>query len=75
MFVPFLIQFQKEHVLLFELNLISLLSKCAFVIKFACDNLAAIVSAVNLNGLVIYLSWSISVTFFSISLTFVFFFH
>ena len=56
MFVPFLIQFQKEHVLLFELNLISLLSKSAFVIKFACDNLAAIVSAVNLNGLVIYLS-------------------
>ena len=56
MFVHFLIQFQQEYVFLFELKLISLLSKSVFVIKFACAYLAAIISDVNLNGLVIYLS-------------------
>ena len=50
----------------------SLLSKSVFAIKFACANLAAKISAVNLlnSGVVIYLSWLWSMTFFPISLIF-----
>ena len=44
--------------LIFLLRLISLSSKSVFVIKFACANLAAKLSTVNLlnSGVVIYLS-------------------
>ena len=45
--------------LIFLLRLDSFASRSVFVIKLACDNLAAKVSAVNLlnSGVVIYLSW------------------
>ena len=58
--------------LIFLLRLISLSSKSVFVIKFACANLAAKLSTVNLlnSGVVIYLSWLWLVTFFSILLIF-----
>ena len=58
--------------LIFLLRLISLSSKSVFVIKIACANLAAKLSAVNLlnSGVVIYLSWLWLVTFFSILLIF-----
>ena len=76
MFVVFLIHFQRVHFVLFKLlfllMLINLVSKTVFVTKFACANLAAKLFAPNLSNseVVKYLSWSWSVTFFSILLVF-----
>ena len=55
------------------LRLDSLASKSVFVIKFACANLALKTSAAKVlnSGVVIYLSWLWSVSFFSSSLIFV----
>ena len=57
----------------FLLKLDSLASKSVFVIKSACASLAlkTLAAKVLNSGVVIYLSWSWSVTFFSSSLTFV----
>ena len=69
--------FQQVNVLFclsqFFFSLISLVSKSVFLTKFACANLAAKLLVVKLlnSEVVIYLSWSWPVTFFSISLTFV----
>ena len=51
----------------------TLLSKSVFVTKFACANLALKTSAAKVlnSGVVIYLSWLWSVSFFSISVIFV----
>ena len=55
------------------MRLFNLVSKSIFVTKFTFANLAAKSSAINLlnSGLVIYLSWLWSVSFFSVLLTFV----
>ena len=51
------------------MRLDSLVSKSVFVIKLASASLALKISVVNLlnSGVVIYLSWLWSVSFFSIS--------
>ena len=53
-------------VVIFLLRLDSLASKSVFVIKFACANLALKTSAAKVlnSGVVIYLSWLWSVSFF-----------
>ena len=58
---------------IFLLKLDSLASKSVFVIKFACAKLALkTLAAKALNsGVVIYLLWLWSVTFFSVSVIFV----
>ena len=78
MFVVFLNSFLTSKCfvlfeLIFLLRLVSLVSKSVFAIRFNCTNLAAKISAVNLlnYGVVIYLSWLWSVSFFSILLIFV----
>ena len=55
------------------LRLDSLLLKSVFFTKSACTSLVLNTSAANLlnSGVVIYLSWLWSVTFFSISVIFV----
>ena len=57
----------------FLLRVDSLASKFVFVTKFVCANLTLKTSAARVlnSGVVIYLSWSWSVSFFSISVTFV----
>ena len=57
----------------FLLRLDSLASKSVLVIKFACANLAlkTLAAKVLNSGVVIYLSWLWSVSFFSSSLIFV----
>ena len=59
--------------LIFPLRLVSLVSKCAFITYFACAHLPAKFYAVDLlnSDVVLYLLWSWSLTFFSISLIFV----
>ena len=59
--------------IIFLLRSDSLLSKSIFSTKFACTILALNVSVANLlnSVVVIYLSWLWSVSFFSISVTFV----
>ena len=82
MFLAFLVHFQQENILfkyfvlfpvIFQWRLDSLVSKSVFVTKFACANLALKTSAAKVlnSGVVIYLSWLWSVSFFSISVMFV----
>ena len=58
---------------IFLLRLDNLASKSVFVIKFACANLALKTSAAKLlnSGVVIYLSWLWSISFFWISVIFI----
>ena len=79
MFVVFKIHFQQVKVLFyfshFLLRLGSLVLKPVFVTKFARANPAFKTCVLKLlnSGLVIYLSWLWSGTFFSVSLIFVYF--
>ena len=62
----------KFFVLFAVIFLLRLVSKSVFVIKFACANFALKTSAAELlsSGVVIYLSWLWSVSFFSNSVIF-----
>ena len=82
MFLAFLVHFQQENILfkyfvlfpvIFQWRLDSLVSKSVFVTKFACANLAVkTLAAKVLNSeVVMYLTWSWSVSFFSVSRIFV----
>ena len=54
------------------MKLDSLASESVFVIKFVCTNLALKTSAAKIlsSGVVIYLSWLLSVSFFPMSVIF-----